>query len=208
MKIALINASPKKTESASSTLINDLRSIFPTDYFVKEFIFNKPLIAEAEISELQEFSIWVFAFSLYVDSLPSHLLSCLCQLEEYNIAKDIRVYAIVNCGFFEGIQTRNALSIMENWSTRLGLKWGMGIGYGGGGGLSQMQGVPLGKGPKSALGKAYAVFGDAIATQSNKENIYASISVPRFLFKIMAEMYFKNLIKKNGGKVKDLSRII
>ena len=206
MKIAFINASPKKTESASGALLNDLRSILPADIVVKEFMLNKPLIAENEINELQEFSAWVFAFPLYVDSLPSHLLSCLCQIEESKAAfgKDIRVYAIVNCGFFEGLQTCNALSIMESWSIRAGLKWGMGIGYGGGGGLSQMQGIPLGKGPKSSLGKAFAVFSNAIVAQSNEENIYASISVPRFLFKVMAERYFKNLMKKNGGNVKDM----
>jgi multimeric flavodoxin WrbA len=205
--IALINASPKKAESASGALLNDLKSAFASEHNVKEFTLNKSSISETEIKELQEFSTWVFAFPLFVDGIPSHLLSCLCQIEEkMSAGETTQVYIIVNCGFFEGQQTRNALAIMENWCIKAGLAWGMGIGFGGGPALVGMGNVPLGKGPKSNLGEAYTVFTDAILSQSSKENIYTSLTFPRFLYKFMSEIGWKSLIKKNGGKIKDLKK--
>ena len=207
MNIALINASPKKAESASGVLLSDLKGAFVPEHNVKEFALNKPSISGAEIKELQEYSTWIFAFPLYADGIPSHLLYCLCQMEkELSVDKAIQVYAIVNCGFFEGQQTQNAIAMMENWCVKTGLKWGMGIGFGGGGGFAQMKSIPLGKGPKSNLGKAYTILIDAVLSKSSKENIYTSLSFPRFLYKFMGEISWKSSIKANGGKVKDLDK--
>jgi len=207
MNIALINGSPKKTESSSGALLHDLKSLFPAEYSIKEFRMNKPTLTEAEIEELQGYSTWVFAQPLYIDGLPSHLLFCLYQLEQaLSTDKVIRVYAIVNGGLYEGKQSHHALAIMENWCKRAGLQWGMGIGYGGGGGMAQMKHIPLGKGPKRALGKAYTVFAETIASQSSGENIYASITIPRFLYKYIVERGWRKRLKANGGRAKDINR--
>lgn len=209
MNIALINGSPKpkKTDSASGELLKHLKSMFPPQHKVKDFTFNKSTITEAEIKELHDFPVWVFAFPLYIDSIPSHLLSCLCQIEKNApIGKTIHIYAIVPCGFYEGAQTRNALSIMECWCIKAGLRWGMGIGYGGGGGLTDMKAIPLGKGMKKSLGRAYSVFSDVILSQSSKENICTSISYPKFLCPIFVAMEWKRRIKANGGRTKDLDK--
>jgi len=209
VNIALINASPKKKESNSGALLHDLKSLFPAAYNIKEFSMNKPTLTEAEIKELQSYSTWIFAQPLYIDGIPSHLLSCLCQMEqEISTDETIRVYVIVNGGLFEGKQSHHALAIMENWCRRAGLQWGMGIGYGGGGGMTQMKGVSLGKGPKSTLGKAYGVFAETILSQGSRENIYTSIAFPRVLYKYMAEMNWRKRIKANGGRVKDINRRI
>ena len=207
MNIALINGSPKRKESSSGTLLQDLRSLLPATHNIKEFAMNKPSLTEAEIIELQSFSTWVFAQPLYIDGLPSHLLSCLCQLEqELSTDKAIHVYVIVNGGLYEGKQSHHALAIMENWCRKAGLQWGMGIGYGGGGGMAQMKNVPLGKGPKSTLGKAYTTFAEAILSQGTGENIYTSIAFPRFLYKFMAEMHWRKRLKQNGGKKRELNK--
>jgi len=207
MNIALINASPKNTESASGSVLNDLKTLFPTGQNIKDFCINKPSLTEACIKDLRDCPVWIFAFPLYVDAVPSHLLSCLCQIEAEKIAgKDIHVYAIINCGFYEGTQTRNAMAIMENWCVKSGLIWGMGIGFGGGSALEGMETVPLGKGPKTNLGKACAVLADAAISQTVKENIYTSINFPKFFYKIAAEIGWNSWIKKNGGKKKDLNR--
>ena len=207
MKIALINASPKKTESASGALLEELKRVLTAKHDLKEFRMDTPSITEDEIKELLDFSVWVFAFPLYVDGVPSHMLSCLCMIEKAGVAdKDIHVYAIANCGFFEGTQNRNSLAIMENWCRKSGLTWGMGIGYGGGGGLLSVRSIPLGKGSKASLGKAYATLVDAIESLISKENFYASFSFPRLLYKIMGELGWRRLIKANGGKPKDLDK--
>lgn len=207
MNIALINASPKKKESASKTLLCDLKSTFSGEHTIKDFSFHTPNITEVEINELCNYSAWVFAFPLYVDGIPSHLLSCLCEMEKLGINnKNIHVYAIVNCGFFEGKQNRNALAILKNWCDKMGFVWGAGIGFGGGGALAYMNGVPLGSGPKGTLGKAYKELTNTILSQSSIEDIYTSIGFPRLLYKVGAEMGWKQMIKANGGKKKDINK--
>ncbi len=209
MNIALINASPKATGSASKVLLEDLAGLINEDDTVKDFAINKPSIAEHEVGELCKCDAWVFAFPLYVDGIPSHLLSCLCRMEQMSISnRQIYVYAIVNCGFYEGKQCHNALAIMENWCDKTGFIWGMGIGYGGGGALASMGNIPLGRGPKRSLGQAYRILANAILTDTQTENYYTSVSLPEFLYRQAAEYSWKQMIKANGGRYADLNKKI
>jgi len=207
MKIALINGSPKRKESISGIILEELKQLLPTEHHIETFNINKPSLTEDEIEKLQSCTAWVFAFPLYIDSIPSQLLSCLCQLEQAGFDRNGKhVYAIVNCGFYEGKQTRHALSMMEVWCQKADLMWGMGIGFGGGGGLAYMKRIPQGRGPKRSLGKSLTVLVDAILLQDSKDNIYASITLPRFVYKFISEFIWKKAIKANGGKVSDLDR--
>ena len=213
MNIALINTSPKTTESASGIMLGDLQKLFTGEHNTKDFILHSHEVSDDMIDELRHFTVWVFAFPLYVDGVPSHLLRCLRQFEvaghkdKGDGINGIHIYVIVNCGFYEGAQTKNALAIMENWCVRSGMEWGMGIGFGGGAPLSVMKSIPLGRGPKSALGKAFAMLKDAIVSQATRSNLYVSISYPKFLYKLTAEIGWWMLIKSNGGKARDLDRI-
>jgi len=207
MNIAFINGSPKRKDSASGALLADLKQLIPSEHLIKEFNLNKDFITEKDIEALHNCSVWVFAFPLYVDSIPSHLLSCFCQLEQTEFNRNnIYVYGLVNCGFYEGEQTQYAMSMMEIWCDKVGLNWGMGVGFGGGGGLAQMKSIPLGKGPKKTLGKSLAVCADAISKGISIDNVYTSINLPRFVYKFFAESTWKKSIKANGGKVKDLNK--
>ena len=209
MKIALINGSPKVKESASATLLNDFSDLLPKDVKIYELKMFRPFLKEEEIKNLEMCPIWVFAFPLYVDGVPSHVLSCLYQLEQARIGHPgIKVYPIINCGFYEGCQTRHAMETLEIWCQKAGLSWGMGVGFGGGGALRGLKKIPLGKGPKKSLGKALEVLVNAIGKAHPAENIYTSISFPRFLYKGMAELHWKRRLKANGGKVKDLNKQI
>lgn len=211
MNIALINASPKKTASASKILLNDLKGLLLDKQLdeenIKEFSLHTPNITEKEIEGLCKYSTWIFAFPLYVDGIPSHLLSCLYKMEQFGIeSKNIHVYAIVNCGFYEGKQACNALDILKNCCHKSDLAWGMGIGFGGGGALNSMQDLPVGSGPKGTLGKAYKEFISSILSQSSIENIYTSVGFPSFLYKLGGERGWRQMIKANGGKTKDLKK--
>jgi len=128
MKIAFINGSPKKTYSASASLLQDLKSLFAQDgAIISDYNFDKPTLSKEEMEQLKDYDIFVFSFPLYFDGIPSHLLNCLIQLESYFISvkgKNIKVYSIVNCGFYEGHQTRPAIEMMENWCSKAGLEWG------------------------------------------------------------------------------------
>jgi len=207
MNIALINGSPRGKGSNSGALLGDLKGVLPAEVSIREFHFSKPMITDQDMKDLQNCSTWIFAFPLYVDAIPSHLLSCLGQLEQADFKREnIHIYAIVNCGFYEAKQNRHAVSMMEIWCEKAGLTWEMGIGFGAGGGLSQMKNIPLGKGPKKNLGIALAELKETILAKDSKDNLYMSMNYPRFVHKLFAEAGWRKGIKANGGKVKDLKR--
>lgn len=207
MNIALINASPKRAESASKVLLKDLNSLISKGNIIKSFAINKPCVTENDIEELCKCQVWIFAFPLYVDGIPSHLLSCLCQIERMGlIDRHVYVYAVANSGFYEGRQCHHALSVMRNWCDKTGLIWGMGIGYGGGGALTSIKSIPLDKGPKRTLKKSFQFLINAILTHPQAENYYTSIAFPEFLYRMSAEIGWWQMMKANGGKYSDLNR--
>ncbi len=208
MRIALIDGSPKGNNSASRVLLEDLKGYWREDAEVVNLGFHSAEISKEAIEELSGTDAWVFAYPLYVDGIPGHLLSCLIQLEEAHLQnRQIHIYGIVNCGFYEGIQTKLALKLLQNWSIKAGFIWSGGIGVGGGGGLAMMPKLEPGHGPKAPIDKALAAFSDIILQKKVQENIYVSVAFPRFLYKIGAQIGWRQMIKANGGKRKDLGKI-
>lgn len=207
MRIALINGSPKVKDSSSGSLLEDLKKFLTEKSEVTEIAMHLPNVSEETIKELNNADAWVFAYPLYVDCIPAHLLSCLVQLEEtgcYN--RDKYIYGIVNCGFYEGIQTAPAMDVLRNWCVKIGFHWGGGIGVGGGGGLAMMSGPEPDKGPKAPINKGLGELAEKILKCGTQENHYVSVAFPRFLYKLGAQMGWRQLIRANGGKVKDLGR--
>jgi multimeric flavodoxin WrbA len=206
MKIAMINGSPKSKDSTSGQILKELKTCLNNDVTYTDYQFNKPQPSEDALFTLNDFDVLVFAFPLYVDGIPSHLLSCLKKIQQSGLSnKNITVYCIVNSGFYDGIQNSNAVEILHNWCRHMGLKWGMGVGIGGGGALLSMSGVPLGKGPKKSIGLAFTQLAKNIEQKSSSDNIYTNINFPRFLYKIMAQLGWRQLIKLNGKKTRDLN---
>lgn len=226
MKIALIDGSPKVNGSSSGILLKDIgekltegkrrEAGHPESEAQKtgspgaetvEVGAHTPSIQESALKELKDADAFLFACPLYVDGLPSHLLSCLMQLEKASFSDGKKyVYGIVNCGFYEGVQAKTALEILANWCERTGLAWGGGVGVGGGGALSMLPDVPSGHGPKAAIDKALLTLAEAILTEKTQENIYVSVNMPRIFYKMAAQMGWRHMMKKNGGRTKDLSK--
>ncbi|WP_298483464.1 hypothetical protein [uncultured Ruminococcus sp.] len=205
MTIALLNGSPKIKESASRTLLSDLKTFFPEGTKCVEIGLHSRNLPENEIELLFRADAWVFSFPLYVDGIPSHLLSILCELEEqYANHPEISVYGIVNCGFYEGIQTEFALQILQNWCVKAGYTWAGGVGVGGGGALPMLSEVKPGTGPKAPIDKTLQILADTIQSRKQTENHYVSVGMPRFLYKMAAQMGWRQMIRANGGKKKDL----
>lgn len=207
MRILMINASPKKQNSASGELVNNLKACFSQNTSLTEYKISTGTISEDIMNYLNAVDVLVIAFPLYVDGIPAHLLSCLCQIEEKGISnKQLKIYGIANCGFYEGKQNALALEILENWCDKIGATWGQAVGLGGGGGLAQMSEIPLGKSLKKNLGTAFETLAKNIENGESAENIYVSLDMPRFLYKMAGEMGWRTAIKENGLDVKDLSR--
>ena len=205
MKICLINGSPKRNGSASAAILNDLKVYLPGQD-LSEIHFRSPQVSDEQLPGLFCAEVWVFAFPLYVDTVPSHVLYCLWQLEPLVRARSWTgsVYAVSNNGFYEGKQNRPALEVMENWAERCRVTWGGGIGLGAGGMMESVKKVHPGKGPKKNVGKAFEQFSMRITDGIPGENMYIQPNFPRFLYQIMAEMNWRRLAKKNGLSVKDL----
>lgn len=207
MKIALINGSPKAKNSASEQILNTLKHMLSHNNEISEYNFRTCNLQNQDLENLEKCQVLVFALPLYVDGIPSHLLNCLYELENYfnkNTENKITVYALVNSGFYEGHQNSIALSLMKNWCVKSNLSWGQGIGIGGGGMFSALIGVPEDKGPKKNLYVALKTMSYNITTKNSADNIFISPNFPRFAYKLSAEMGWRQQAKKNGLKRKDL----
>jgi hypothetical protein len=93
---------------------------------------------------------------------------------------------------------------MKNWCEKAKLNWGQGIGIGGGGMLKILTGVPNGQGPKKNLWIALESIASNITAAAAADNIYISPNLPRFVYKLGAEAGWRQQIKANGLKRKDL----
>lgn len=203
MKAGMINGSPKVKNSASEVLIKDLLSCLHPDIHTHEFKICKPSISPQEVAVIRELNAIVFVFPLYVDGIPSHLLSVMCDLESMIANSNINVYAVINCGFHEGLQNKIALEIVENWCIKTGLIWSGGIGLGGGPVVGEMD-IPLGKALKKTLGREFHALARSIANSMQYDTKFISINFPRKLYKLMGNMSWKKLAKKNGLTPSDL----
>jgi hypothetical protein len=186
------------------------KSIIESKDIVK-YRLTKKLDYEKIISNIKNIDILVIAFPLYVDSLPSHVLDFLSILEDNfkGKLKDITVYVISNCGFYEGNQNKTALKIMRCWCRKINLKWGQGIGIGAGEMMGGLSNVPMGKGPNTSLGLALKNLARNINERNSGEDVFTIPNMfPRFVFRLAANRFWVSKANKNGLNKKDLNKCI
>lgn len=199
MKIALINGSPKMGENNSGYFANEMEKLLSACEVVSIRI-SRPHINEQDRALLAGCNALLFCFPLYVDSIPSQLLTVLMELETFFREKQIKanVYAVVNCGFYEGVQNHIAFDVLRNWSNRAGLCWRQGVGIGAGEMLGQLGSVPLGKGPKTSLGRALKALAESILQGKGGQNLYLHPNFPRRGFLWIASLGWRRQAKANG----------
>ncbi len=205
--LILINGSPKTKGSASGVILQGLKQALPREISVRECAIRTAPLTEEAVQAAVCSDVLVFAFPLYVDGLPSHMIDALLKLEcslKSAPPKERFVYAIANCGFYEGHQCAPALQMMENWSARSNLSWGQGLGVGAGGMLSGLESVPMGAGLKKNLGKALRAMAGRILSCEQAETSYITANFPRYLYKAAAEIGWRKGAKANGLRTKDL----
>ena len=122
-----ICGSPRKKEGLSYALLSAHRK-------------NEPILTLPCQDAVPDFDAAVIAFPLYFDGLPSELLSFLDRLPE---KKGQRIYAVCNCGFYEGKQTLTAFEILEDFCLCSGRRFCGGMGIGAGPLLSMFKRLPL-----------------------------------------------------------------
>ena len=131
-KTVLINCSPKKKLSASGFIMRCAGLMIRGR---KEYLhLRAPADRQGILQALADAGKVVFAVPLYVDSVPSHVLPFLKEMESFCKENGLRlkVYVIANNGFIEGRQNEPLMQVMEHFCGRAGLEWCGGIGIGGG----------------------------------------------------------------------------
>lgn len=104
----------------------------------------RPEREAALLQAIDEADALVLATPLYVDSLPYLVTRCLERVAAHRRGPvqraEVRLLAIVNCGFPEWEQTRTALDICRVFARQAGFSWTGGLGLGAG---EAIAGTPL-----------------------------------------------------------------
>ncbi len=204
MKVTVIIGSPKIKESNSEIIVNTLIPLI-ADNDIEIINIKRNSLLKEHLCRIGSSDALIFAFPLYVDGIPSHLLRALTELESRVFSnKDIMVYAIVNNGFFEGVQNNIAITQMKSWCTAVNLNWGQGVGIGAGEMQPSIKNVPLGHGPNKSIGKALQCLAGNINNRKSGDDILVSPDFPRFLWKKFADSFWYKQAKENHLKRKDL----
>ena len=131
-KTVLINCSPKRKLSVSGFLMKCAGVLIRGK---KEYLhLRTPADHGPILQALKDAGKVVFVTPLYVDSVPSHMLPFMREMEAFCRENGLRlkVYVISNNGFIEGKQNEPLMQVVENFCARGGLEWCGGIGIGGG----------------------------------------------------------------------------
>jgi hypothetical protein len=204
MKIAIINGSPKRQDSASEKIAAALQSrLTPAADCAARHAAKHS--REEIMAALAGCGALIFVFPLYVDGIPSHLLRLLDETRHTiaDAAPGAAVYCVVNNGFFEARQNGLALELTRNFCDRAGLKWGQGLGVGAGG---MIHAARVGRGPLKNLGKALDALAENILHGQTGEDLFAKPNFPKFLYNIIAHMSWRSQARKNGLKAGELRR--
>lgn len=133
MKTVIISLSPRKSFSASMYYSKVIKLFMGKGEVSIINLKTKRQYSEFE-KQLDSIDNLVIASPVYVDTIPSTVLEKLVKIENYVKDKNIKlnVYAVTNCGFYEGEQNRLAQKTIEVWSQKCGFayKGGLGIGAG------------------------------------------------------------------------------
>ena len=221
MRVLLVNGSPKAKDSASDLILKAIKGRLGEGHSYTEIQARGGRSADEDCLGQD---IILLAFPLYVDALPSGLLEWLISFEALLGAANpigragpmAAVFAICNCGFYEGEQTESALRIVANFASRCGLAWGGGLGIGTGGMIEAVAGVPdqvwikrevsgglssiaHEMGTWEGVGKAsqgHLSFGASVR--------YLTHGLPRGLYLFSAHAGWRKMAKANGLRGGDL----
>lgn len=218
MKIMIITGSPKPNGGTTSLLVDQLKKSIlshKSDVDFVTFNIRSNFLPDSEYENLENYDVLIIATPLYVDNLPSHVLTQLIKIEEYlnskkgekSTAKNkLLVYGLLNCGFYESKYNSLALRIIRMWAIKSGLIFASGLGLGGGEMINVVEEkFSLNSGPLKVIKQSLDNFGEIISKKKCATNNFCSPAIPRWVFIKAANISFcKENAKKNGLTIKQL----
>lgn len=206
MKIIMINGSPRRKDSNSMYLLDGLASRIKDKSDIKIFNMSNDDDKGMVAGTIDDNDIIVVAFPLYVDSIPSNMLGVLrdIELKISGKRKNVKVYAIVNNGFYDAAQNSIAVDMIWKWCERCRFEKGCAVAVGAG---EMLRAAPLGHGPSTNAGNALDKLADNIKNRNFADSIFVEPNFPRPLYRFAAHVGWRKQAKKNGLKVKDIKRM-
>lgn len=208
MKTALINFSPRGSDSSSSIFLDYVKKSFDesvgaVSLDIKSSLFSVDYEAVLSCENL------VFFYPLYVDALPSHMLLFISQLSQKLENSSVKkVYAVANCGFYEGEQTRLSFEVLKNWCASTSLEWCGGVGIGGAGCFEIFKKHDIENGPRIAINNALSFLSSNIMSGTAQCNDYVTVLFPKKMYKIAGEMLWRQKMRAMGVNPKDISKAL
>lgn len=206
MKITMIEGTAKKRKSASSVLLHGLREYLP-GVEVAEYALKHAQISREAKEAILGADVLILAVPLYVDAIPSHMISVLEELEQ-NLAllpeKPV-VYGVMNCGFYEGEHCEIAAEMLQHWCAHCGAVFGGSVAVGAGGALTALEKIPMGVGAKSTLGKTLKTFAQNILKRETAEPVFISLDLTWDEYKQIGETGWRKACRKRGVPEEALS---
>lgn len=92
------------------------------------------------------------------------------------------------------------MEIMKNWCSKAKMKWGQGIGIGGGGMLASFEGNLKGQGPIKNLWDALNRVAVNVSDHHEEDDIYTVPNFPRAMNALGGNISWRRQIKENGLK--------
>lgn len=199
MKTLIINGSPKVENSGSGVLINRLKK-YARDIDFDEISINFKNYKKNISKKINQYNKIILFCPLYADGLPSHLLEAIENISK-NIRNNIKIYAVINCGLIEGIHAKQGLNVIENFSESTDNQYMGGLGFGGCGGIKEMEDGGILKFFDKRINRKIKKLANSISKNAALPNAYASITMPRWLYRIVADISWKKEAKKKHVEI-------
>lgn len=216
--VVLISASPKiKEQSVSKVFLEMAGNQLNPDLFSKTFIDVRKSFLTHNLAEdfetLAKADVLIISFPLYYFCLPGMLTRFLVDYHNYytarvNVKKQVKVYALVNCGFPEPEINLEAVRVIKSFCQHLNAEFRFGVLIGGGAMMFAAKDAPF---MKKAVQKLKSAFSSMAADIQHKnstttDSIYIGVNFPfsRRLYFFMGNKGWITMARKNRLHRKDL----
>ncbi len=197
--ILLLVGSPRRKQSTSNCLGSYLLNQFNKDGFNTNKIFINPIKAEVKlVDEINKSDLVIVTFPLYVDCLPAPVIRTFTEiLNNKEVEKNKKIFAISNCGFPEAKHNLIALKMMKEFSKQIGWQWLGGLAVGMGAAVNENSLINKSRIVKDVIKKLDYIYIN-LKEDNNMDLIEVQPSIPKWLYIFMGNMGWRYQAFKNG----------